>query len=66
MPLYTYKCRVCHQTFDKVQGMDEKTIEVIDHEHKGKRCQGFVFRVIGKSAVHFKGSGFYKTDYSLK
>jgi putative FmdB family regulatory protein len=56
MPLYEYRCEDGH-TFEVMQRMADDPVEVC--EVCGKPVQ----RVFHPVAVHFKGSGFYNTDY---
>ena len=57
MPIYEYRCPNGH-TFEIFQRMADAPVE---------RCQecgaGPVEKVLFPVAVHFKGSGFYSTDY---
>ena len=56
MPIYEYRCEEGH-TFEVLQRMtDDPLTACPDH---GKPVQ----RVFHPIAVHFKGSGFYNTDY---
>jgi putative FmdB family regulatory protein len=61
MPLYEYKCKKCGHRFERIQtysAEDAKECPV---------CQGEVERLISTPArPHFKGSGFYSTDYAAK
>jgi putative FmdB family regulatory protein len=60
MPLYEYKCKKCGHRFERIQSYsaeDAKECPV---------CQGEVERLISAPAAHFKGSGFYSTDYAAK
>lgn len=60
MPLYEYRCKNCGHQFEKIQTFsapDEKECPV---------CHGPVERLISASAAHFKGSGWYATDYASK
>src|ERR1700677_4904621 len=60
MPLYEYKCKKCGHRFERIQtysAEDAKECPV---------CQGEVERLISAPAAHFKGSGFYSTDYAAK
>ncbi len=59
MPTYEYKCPDGH-VFDVVQRMTDPP--VTECEVCGKPVQQ-VYRPV---AVHFKGSGFYTTDYAKK
>ena len=57
MPIYEYRCPNGH-VFEVFQRMDEPAPEVCE------TCgEGPVQRVLYPVAVHFKGSGFYSTDY---
>jgi len=58
MPLYEYKCDRCHQTIEVLQKFSDAPLTV----HDG--CGGALERLISTSALQFKGSGFYITDYS--
>jgi putative FmdB family regulatory protein len=57
MPLYEYKCPDGH-VFELFHGINEPAPEVCPICGKGP-----VTRVLHPVAVHFKGSGFYSTDY---
>jgi putative FmdB family regulatory protein len=59
MPIYEYRCERGH-TFEVIQRMTDDALTVCD-EH-GTPVQ----RVFHPVAVHFKGSGFYNTDYGKK
>ena len=57
MPIYEYKCPKGHvfEVFQKMTDDPAETCEVCG--------EGPVQRVLYPVAVHFKGSGFYSTDY---
>ncbi|MBN2064470.1 MAG: zinc ribbon domain-containing protein [Sedimentisphaerales bacterium] len=59
MPTYDYKCQACEHTFEQFQPITAKPVK------KCPQCGKMsVKRLIGAgSAVIFKGSGFYQTDY---
>jgi putative FmdB family regulatory protein len=60
MPLYEYKCPNGH-LFEVIHGMTEASPEVCEI------CGASpVRRVLFPVAVHYKGSGFYSTDYGRK
>ena len=59
MPIYEYRCERGH-TFEVMQRMTDDPLELCE-EH-GTPVQ----RVFHPVAVHFKGSGFYTTDYAKK
>jgi putative FmdB family regulatory protein len=58
MPLYEYKCESCGKTFEVIQKFSDTPLEV----HAD--CGGKVIRLVSPSALHFKGSGWYVTDYA--
>src|SRR5262245_47586529 len=59
MPIYEYRCLNGH-TFEVIQSMSDDPIETCEV------CGAPVERVFHPVAVHFKGSGFYTTDYAKK
>jgi putative FmdB family regulatory protein len=58
MPLYEYKCNECGDVFEVIQRFSDAPLSL----HEG--CGGPVIRLISTSALQFKGSGFYITDYA--
>jgi putative FmdB family regulatory protein len=56
LPVYEYRCTNGH-TFEVIQSMSDDPISVCEV------CGAPVERVFHPVAVHFKGSGFYTTDY---
>jgi putative FmdB family regulatory protein len=59
MPIYEYRCRNGH-TFEVFQSMSDDPVTACEE------CGAPVERVFHPVAVHFKGSGFYTTDYARK
>ena len=59
MPIYEYRCEKGH-TFEVMQRMTDDTLA------ECTACGAPVQRVFHPVAVHFKGSGFYTTDYGKK
>ena len=59
MPLYEYRCENGH-TFEVMQRMSDDPVSTCEE------CGAPVQRVFHPVAVHFKGSGFYNTDYGKK
>ena len=59
MPSYEYRCTKGH-TFEVSQGIHDTPLT------KCQVCGRPVQRVMHSPAVHFKGSGFYNTDYGTK
>jgi putative FmdB family regulatory protein len=56
MPIYEYRCDRGH-TFEVIQRMTDDPLTSCS------TCEAPVQRVFHPVAVHFKGSGFYNTDY---
>jgi putative FmdB family regulatory protein len=59
MPVYEYKCENGH-VFDVVQRMTDEALT------ECQECGAPAVRVLYSPAIHFKGSGFYNTDYGKK
>jgi putative FmdB family regulatory protein len=59
MPVYEYRCENGH-TFEVMQRMSDDPVT------KCIQCGAPVQRVFHPVAVHFKGSGFYNTDYGKR
>jgi len=59
MPIYEYKCDRGH-VFDVMQRMSDDPLSSCEE------CGAAVHRVFHPVAVHFKGSGFYNTDYGTR
>lgn len=59
MPTYAYRCESCGHEFEEYQSITAEPIKVCPECKRPK-----VRRLIGTgSALLFKGSGFYATDY---
>lgn len=58
MPIYEYKCHRCGKKFDVLQRFSDDPLKT--HEE----CGGEVERLISPPALHFKGGGWYITDYA--
>ena len=57
MPIYEYRCDQCGDSFEVMQKMsDDPIVECV-------KCGGALHKVLHPVAIHFKGSGFYTTDY---
>ena len=59
MPIYEYRCLNGH-TFEVIQSMSDDPVATCEE------CGAPVERIFRPVAVHFKGSGFYSTDYGAK
>jgi len=60
MPLYEYVCESCGYRFEVIQRFSDEPLKVCP------KCGGKAHRVISAPAIHFKGSGWYVTDYKNK
>lgn len=58
MPVYTYYCNMCGQTFEKKQSFRaaDSTVLCPDGHHDTRR-------VFTPPSIVFKGKGFYVTDH---
>jgi putative FmdB family regulatory protein len=59
VPTYEYKCENSH-VFDVIQKITDESLT------ECQECGAPAVRVLHSPAVHFKGSGFYNTDYGKK
>jgi putative FmdB family regulatory protein len=59
MPIYEYRCENGH-TFEVMQRMSDDPLT------ECSQCGAPVQRVFHPVAIHFKGSGFYNTDYGKR
>ncbi len=59
MPIYEYRCPNGHE-FEVFQAMADDPVSACEV------CGEPVERIFRPVAVHFKGSGFYTTDYARK
>ena len=60
MPLYEYKCLKCGRKTEKIENVAGPHLKKCPH------CGGKVEQLISTSALQFKGSGWYVTDYAGK
>src|SRR6187549_942057 len=58
MPLYEYQCDKCAHRFEVIQKFSDSPIETCP------KCGGTVRKLLSSPAVHFKGAGWYVTDYA--
>ena len=59
MPIYEYRCENDHR-FELIQKFTDDAVSVCEV------CGAPAQRVLHPVAIHFKGSGFYSTDYGRK
>jgi putative FmdB family regulatory protein len=60
VPLYEYQCKKCKHRFERIQKFSDRPVK------KCPECGGPVEKLLSASAVQFKGSGWYVTDYARK
>lgn len=58
MPIYEFECRKCKAHLEVFQKMSDKP------PVKCRKCGGRLEKLISASAIQFKGSGWYVTDYA--
>lgn len=57
MPIYEFVCRDCDNLFEHMQSFSAK-----GHPPCPRCGSNHISRMIGRPAIHFKGSGWYVTD----
>ncbi len=57
MPLYEYRCEDCKEIIEIIQKFSDAPLS------KCEECGGALERLLSPSAIQFKGSGWYVTDY---
>ena len=60
MPLYEYECAQCGQRIEKIQKFSDSPLTTCE------KCGGKLEKLISSSAIQFKGTGWYVTDYAHK
>jgi len=60
VPLYEYQCEKNGHRFEKIQKFSDKP------KAKCPECGSPSKRLLSPPAIHFKGSGWYVTDYARK
>jgi putative FmdB family regulatory protein len=60
LPTYEYRCLSCDHQFERFQRMSDEPVKECEV------CGSSVRRLLFPVAIHFKGSGFYSTDYARK
>ena len=59
MPIYEYRCENGHD-FEAFQSMSDEALDTCEV------CGAPATRRLSAPAIHYKGSGFYTTDYARK
>lgn len=60
MPTYEYRCLSCEHQFERFQRMTDDPVKECEV------CGSSVKRLLFPVAIHFKGNGFYSTDYARR
>lgn len=60
MPIYEFECKKCKARVEVMQRLSDKP------PTKCTKCGGRLERLTSASAIQFKGSGWYVTDYAAK
>ncbi len=58
MPIYEYVCQSCRRRTEAIQRVGERPLKICPH------CGGGLKKAASAPAIHFKGSGWYVTDYA--
>jgi putative FmdB family regulatory protein len=61
MPMYEYQCAACGHHLEAIQKFSDKPLKTCPKCKKAK-----LEKLLSKSAIQFKGSGWYITDYARK
>jgi putative FmdB family regulatory protein len=57
VPIYEYECTKCKHRFEVIQKFSDRG------RTRCPKCKGALRKLISAPAIHFKGSGWYVTDY---
>jgi putative FmdB family regulatory protein len=60
VPMYEYQCKSCKHRFEVIQKFSDKPVK------KCPKCGKAVERLVSSSAIQFKGTGWYVTDYAKR
>lgn len=60
MPIYEFRCKKCNDQIEVFQKLSDKP------PARCKKCGGRLEKQISRTAVQFKGEGWYVTDYARK
>lgn len=60
MPLYEYRCGTCDMSFERLEPFSAPAVKTCPE------CGGQANRLLGVPLLHFKGSGWYVTDYAKR
>ena len=60
MPIYEFRCKKCHNQIEVFQKLSDKP------PTRCQNCGGRLEKQFSRTAAHFKGEGWYVTDYARK
>ncbi len=60
MPIYEFRCTRCNAHLEVFQKLSDK------QPTRCRKCKGRLEKLVSKSAIQFKGAGWYVTDYARK
>lgn len=60
MPIYEFRCKKCNSQTEVLQKLSDKP------PTRCKKCGGRLEKQFSRTAVQFKGEGWYVTDYARK
>ena len=60
MPIYEFRCKKCNNQIEVFQKLSDKA------PNRCQKCGGRLEKQFSRTAAHFKGEGWYVTDYGRK
>lgn len=60
MPIYEFRCKKCNKQIEVFQKLSDKP------PTRCQKCGGRLEKQFSRTAAHFKGEGWYVTDYGRK
>ena len=60
MPIYEFRCTRCNAHLEVFQKLSDK------QPTRCRKCKGRLEKLVSRSAIQFKGAGWYVTDYARK
>ena len=60
MPIYEFRCKKCNALTEVFQKLSDKP------PSRCRKCGGRLEKQVSKTAIQFKGEGWYITDYARK
>ena len=60
MPIYEFRCKKCNAHLEVFQKLNDKP------PVRCRKCRGRLERIMSRTAIQFKGEGWYVTDYASK